>query len=99
MRSSLRSFLIALAIVVVVLGLVALPYSLLQTYGLKIKKTMILLDAIIFAAFSLVMLVWWVLRYREKGKRIEALREEIERDLSIQKCGRGVKRQWKMFYF
>ena len=81
MRSSLKSFLVALVIVALVLGLVALPYSLIQSYGLKIKKTMIFIDAVFLAVFSLAMLVWWIVRYRQTGKRIEALQEEIKRML------------------
>lgn len=89
MKSSFKPFLIALAIVILVLVLVALPSALIETYGLKTKKLMLLIDGVVLAVFSLAMLVWWVVRYRKTGQRIESLGEKIERISSPQRSVEG----------
>lgn len=62
----------------------ALPSALIETYGLKTKNLMLLIDGAVMAVFSLAMLVWWIIRYRQTGQRIETLWKEIEHACVLQ---------------
>ena len=69
----------ALVVIVIVLVTLALPYALIEAYGLKVKKLIILTQLVFLIVFSVGMLVWWLVRYRQTSHDVEKLREEIER--------------------
>jgi len=69
----------ALAVVVIVFVVLALPYALTEAYGLKTKKLILLMQLVVLAVFSAGMLIFWIVRYRQTSHDIETLREEIER--------------------
>jgi hypothetical protein len=81
-KSFFDILLIVLTIATLILVLVTLPPTLIGTFGLKTKKLMLLIDGFALQFFSLIMLVWWISRHKQTGKRIEALREKIKRMLS-----------------
>ena len=72
-------FVAAIAVVVIVFVVLALPYALTETYGLKKKKLILLMQLVVLAVFSAGMLIWWLVRYRQTSHDIETLRKEIER--------------------
>jgi len=74
-----KEFVAALAVVVIVFVVLALPYALTEAYGLKTKKLILLMQLVVLAVFSAGMLIFWIVRYRQTSHDIETLREEIER--------------------
>ena len=76
-----KEFVDALVVIVIVLLVLAFPYALIATYGLKV---ILLIQLVVLAVFSAGMLVWWLVRYRQTSHDIETLREEIDRKI----CGR-----------
>jgi hypothetical protein len=70
----------ALAIIVIVFVALALPYGFAETYGIQAKKLSLLVH-VVSAAFSAALLIWWLARYRQTGRAMEMLREEIERKI------------------
>ena len=77
---SRRLFVAALAVVVMVFVLLALPYAVTEAYGLKSKKLILLMRLVVLAVFSAAMLIWWLVKYRQTSHDLEMLREEIERN-------------------
>lgn len=75
-----KEFVAALVVIVIVLLVLAFPYALIATYGLKV----ILLIQLVVLPFFCGMLVWWLVRYRQTSHDIETLRDEIDRKI----CGR-----------
>lgn len=75
------SFVIALAIVVIVFGLFALPYAVLEAYGLNAKKLILLVVWSFLTVFAAGSLVFWVARYKQTSREIEMLREELDREV------------------
>ena len=80
-----KEFVAALVVIVIVLVVLAFPYALIATYGLEVKKLILLIQLVVLAVFSGGMLVWWLVRYRQTSHDIETLREEIDRKI----CGRN----------
>lgn len=76
-----KEFVDALVVIVIVLLVLAFPYALIATYGLKV---ILLIQLVVLAVFSAGMLVWWLVRCRQTSHDIEMLREEIDRKI----CGR-----------
>lgn len=74
-----KEFVAALAVVVIVFVVLALPYALTEAYGLKTKKLILLMQLVVLAVFSAGMLIFWIVRYRQTSHDIETLREENER--------------------
>ena len=74
-----KEFVAALFVIVIVLVTLALPYALIEAYGLKVKKLILLMQLVVLVVFSVGMLVWWLVRYRQTSHGIETLREEIKR--------------------
>jgi len=78
-----KEFVAAAIVIVIVLVVLAFPYALIATYGLEVKKLILLIQLVVLAVFSGGMLVWWLVRYRQTSHDIETLREEIDRKI----CG------------
>ena len=78
-RDFLWLFLAPLVVVVVIFALLALPYAVTETYGLKEKKLISLMTSVVLAVFAADMLIFWIVRYKQTGQEIEMIREEIER--------------------
>jgi len=78
-----KEFVAAVIVIVIVLVVLAFPYALIATYGLEVKKLILLIQLVVLAVFSGGMLVWWLVRYRQTSHDIETLREEIDRKI----CG------------
>ena len=74
-----KEFVAALFVIVIVLVTLALPYALIEAYGLKVKKLILLTQLVFLVVFSVGMLIWWLVRYRQTSHDVEKLREEIER--------------------
>lgn len=74
-----QEFLIALVIVITVFVTLALPYAVTEAYGFEAKKSILLLRLVALTIFSFGLLILWVVRYRQTGRHLKALREEIER--------------------
>lgn len=79
-RHSLWLFVAPLVVVVVIFALLALPYAVTETYGLKEKKLISLTTSVVLAVFASDMLIFWIVRYRQTSHDIETLRKEIERN-------------------
>lgn len=71
MRSSFKLFLVAWVIVAVVLGLVSLPYSLEEIYGVRIRELRILVEVVVFVGLFLALLHQRSVKHRQTGKRTE----------------------------
>jgi hypothetical protein len=76
-RDSLGLFLAPLVVVVVIFALLVLPYAVTETYGLKEKKLVSLMTSVVLVAFSVDMLIFWIVRYRQTSHDMETLREEL----------------------
>ena len=74
-----KEFVAALAVVVMVCVVLALPYAVTEAYGPKAQKLILLMRLVVLAVFSAGMLIFWIVRYRQTSHDIETLREEIER--------------------
>ena len=74
-----KEFVAALFVIVIVLVTLALPYALIEAYGLKVKKLILLTQLVFLVVFSVGMLIWWLVRYRQTSHDVEKLRQEIER--------------------
>lgn len=83
MMSSLETSMIALAIVVMVLVIVAIPFALVESYGIKVKKPLFLFDGMLLAVVSFAILIWWTIRYKKTSRRIDELREEIKETILL----------------
>jgi hypothetical protein len=59
-----KEFVVALAVVVMVFVLLALPYAVTEAYGPKAMKLILLMRLVVLAVFSAAMLIWWLARYR-----------------------------------
>lgn len=69
-----KEFLTALAIVVTVYVVLAIPYA------LKAHTQLILLKRLVVLAFlSGAMLIWWLVRYRQISRDLKMSRAKIER--------------------
>jgi uncharacterized membrane protein len=79
MRQSLRLFVAALAVVVMVFVLLALPYAVTEVHGQKAKE-LVLPMRLVLAVFLAGLLIFWIVRHRQTGHDLEMLREEIERN-------------------
>lgn len=77
-KHSLWLFVAPLVVVVVIFALLALPYAVTETYGLKEKKLISLMTSVVLVVFAADMLIFWIVRYRQTGHEIEMIREEIE---------------------
>lgn len=75
-RNSLRLFVSALAVVVMVFVLLALPYAVTEAYGLEAQKLILLVRLVVLAVFSGAMLIWWLVRYRQTSHDLETFRKE-----------------------
>lgn len=75
-KHSLRLFMVALAMVVMVFVVLALPYAVTSAYGLKANKLMLPMR-LVLAVFSAGLLIFWVVRYRQTSHDLEMLREKI----------------------
>jgi hypothetical protein len=69
-----------LAIIVIVFVALALPYGFAETYGIQIKNLSLLVH-VVSAAFCAALLIWWLARYKQTGRAMETLREEIHRKI------------------
>lgn len=54
-----KEFLAALFVIVIVLVTLALPYALIEAYGLTVKKLALLMPLVVLGVFSVGMLIWW----------------------------------------
>ena len=70
----------ALAVVVMVFVLLALPYAVTSAYGLKANKLMLPMR-LVLAVFSAGLLIFLVVRYRQTSHDLEMLREQIRNRL------------------
>lgn len=80
---STTSFVIALTIVVIVLGLFALPYAVREAYGLNAKKLILLVVWSCLAVFAAGSLALWAVKYKQTSREIEMLREELDREIPV----------------
>jgi hypothetical protein len=69
----------ALAVVVMVLVVLALPYAITEAYGLKARKLVLLMRLVVLAV-TVGLLIWSLVRDRQTSHDIDMLREEIERN-------------------
>lgn len=93
-RHSLWLFVTPLVVVVVIFALLALPYAVTETYGLKERKLISLMTSVVLAVFAADMLIFWIVRHRQTSHDIETLRKEIERTKpSPEKPGTTRKRE------
>lgn len=76
-KPSLKLFLEALVVVVIVSVMLALPYALAEA-GLEVKKIVLLMYPVILTVFSGYLLIFWIGRYRHTSNRINMVRKEIE---------------------
>lgn len=63
-----KEFVAALAVVVMVLVLFALPYAVTEVYGLKAMKLILLMYLVVLAGFSVASLIWWPVRYKQTSR-------------------------------
>ena len=76
MRDSLRSFVSAIIVVVMVFLLIALPYAVIEAFGLEAEKLVLLMNLAVLAVFSLAFSIQWLVKYKQTGPRFE---ETLER--------------------
>ena len=72
-----KEFVAALAVVVIVFVMLALPYALTEAYGLKAKKLILLTQLVVLVVFSAGMLIWWLVRYRQTSHDIECFGRKL----------------------
>lgn len=70
-----KEFVVALAVVVIVYVVLAIPYALTGRTQLILLKHLIVL-----AFLSAAMLIFWIVRYRQISHDLEMFREENERN-------------------
>jgi hypothetical protein len=58
-----KEFVAALLVIVIVLVTLALPYALIEAYGLKVKKLILLIQLVFLVVFSAGLLIFWIVRY------------------------------------
>ena len=77
MLTGKKEFVAAVFVIVMVLVTLALPYALMEAYGLKVKKLILITQLVFLVVFSVGMLVWWLVRYRQTSHDIEKLRGKL----------------------
>jgi len=78
MFKRIEEFEAALAVVVMVFVLLALPYAVTEADGPEAQKLILLVRLVVLVVFSGAMLIWWLVRYRQTSHDREMLREKIE---------------------
>jgi len=63
-----KEFVAALAVVVMVCVVLALPYAVTEVYGLKAMKLILPMRLVALAVFSAALLIWWLVRYRQTSR-------------------------------
>jgi len=59
-----KEFVAALAVVVIVFVVLALPYAVTEAYGPKAMKLILLMHLVVLAVFSAALLIRWLVGYR-----------------------------------
>jgi len=75
-----QDFVAALGIVAIVFVVLALPYAAKTAYGPEATELVLFVRLVFLTVFSVIMLIWWLVRYRQTSHDLKMLREEIERN-------------------